>query len=186
VSRDQVDGCADATCVESQNIFVITIIIFVIIRQARKMRAVDLRLRKLLELRTETPAMLSALEAVADVHSNKPPSGERARRELRSDIEHRNLDVVREFIESLRPFEQEVHALEGAVSELKSICKQAEARIDASQKDTAEVFEAGRGVVRPRRTSRRELERTTTFLRQYELDPAEAEALEGGPAGRRR
>lgn len=63
------------------------------------MRAVDHRLRKLLELRTDTPAMLSALEAVADVHSNKPLAGERARRELRSEIEHRNLAVVHEFIE---------------------------------------------------------------------------------------
>lgn len=88
------------------------------------MRAVDVRLRKLLELRTDTPAMLSALEAVAEVHTNKALSGERARRELRSEIEHRNLDVVREFIASMQPFEQEVVALEEAVSQLKTICRQ--------------------------------------------------------------
>ena len=63
------------------------------------MKAVDMRLRKLLELRTDTPAMLSALEAVAVVHNNKPLSGERAIRELRSEIEHSNLSVVQDFIE---------------------------------------------------------------------------------------
>jgi hypothetical protein len=118
------------------------------LKRDNRMKAVDLRLRKLLELRTDTPAMVTALEAVADVHvrtclgrracvakssaativrvpqSGKPLSGERARHELRSEVEHRNLNVVLDFIASLQPFEQEVSTLQEAVAELKGICQQ--------------------------------------------------------------
>lgn len=62
-------------------------------------------------------------------------------------------------------------------------CPQAEVRVDASQRDTADFLGQAEALSQRKRTLEAELERTSAFLRQYELSPAEAEALEAGPAG---
>ena len=154
------------------------------------MKVVDQRLRKLLELRTDSPAMLEALSAVAAVHAASSASehahghgldAEGARRNLRSDIERRGLSVIHDFIERLAPVEEKVVAFSASVATLADACGRAARRIEQSEADTASFLAQAEALARKRDAVDRQLGEVTGFLATFELTDDEAAALDLGP-----
>lgn len=147
------------------------------------MKVVDQRLRKLLEVRTDSPAMLEALNAVASVHreGGAPLDSEGARRNLRSDIEHRGLDVINDFIARLAPVEDRLLAFNASVEELVASCDRATRRIEQSEADTASFLAQAEALARRRDAVDAQLAEVTEFLTKFELTDDEAAALALGP-----
>lgn len=148
------------------------------------MKVVDQRLRKLLELRTDSPAMLEALNAVASVHRESGVDSvdtEGARRNLRSDIEHRGLDVIQDFIARLAPFEEKLVAFGHNVDTLADACDRASRRIEQSEADTATFLAQAEALARQRDAVDKQLSEVTDFLARFELTDDEAAALAMGP-----
>ena len=156
-------------------------------------RVVEARLKRLLELRTDSPAMLEALDALASVSaestsasgggsSNTCGGTEARRRNLRSEVEGRNLRVITDFLARLSPMENRLEALEGAIGALSRACDGARARIEQSEVDTASFLSAADALGRKRDAAEAHLAEVTTFLTAYELRDDEADALLCGPA----
>jgi chromosome segregation ATPase len=147
------------------------------------MKVADARLRKLLELRTDSPAMLEALSAVAAVHREAGAAldTEGARRNLRSDIERRGLHVIHEFIDRLAPVEEKITSFEASVHTLSEACARASRRIEQSEADTASFLAQAESLARKRDAVDRQLSDVTAFLAKFELSDAEAAALDMGP-----
>jgi chaperonin cofactor prefoldin len=147
------------------------------------MKVVDQRLRKLLEVRTDSPAMLEALNAVASVHreGGAPLDSEGARRNLRSDIEHRGLDVINDFIARLAPVEERLLSFNSSVEELVASCDRATRRIEQSEADTASFLAQAEALARRRDEVDAQLAEVTEFLTKFELTDDEAAALAMGP-----
>lgn len=147
------------------------------------MKVVDQRLRKLLELRTDSPGMLEALSAVASVHreTGHAVDAEAARRNLRSDIERRGLSVIHDFIERLAPVEDKVVAFGQSVASLSDACARATRRIEQSEADTASFLAQAEALARRRDAVDKQLSEVTEFLSKFELTDDEAAALDMGP-----
>ena len=141
------------------------------------------RLHALLALRTDSPALLEALDSVARV-SSSGRSGlttDNARRGLRADVERRDLDVLREFVARLEPVEERMLSLEASVRVLSEACEAARSRIERSEVDTAAFLAQAEALAGKRDALGEQLNEVTAFLAEYELAPAEAAVLAAGP-----
>ena len=145
-------------------------------------KAVESRLKRLLELRTDSPAMLEALSALASVSVEGAGGVESRRRNLRSEVERRNLGVIADFIAHLTPMEHRLEALDASIGVLAGACEAARSRIDQSEADTAAFLSAAESLARQRDAADAHLADVTAFLTQYELRDDEAAALTAGPA----
>lgn len=69
------------------------------------MRIIDKKLKKVLEMRTDTPSMLESLDSLSSFYSDSGNTLE-SRRSLRTDIEDRGLDLAKSFLESMEEVEE--------------------------------------------------------------------------------
>lgn len=68
------------------------------------MRILDKKLKKVLEMRTDTPEMLESLDSLSYFYTKEGNTLE-TRRSLRTDIEDRGLQLVKNFLENVKEIE---------------------------------------------------------------------------------
>ena len=75
----------------------------------------DKKLKKVLELRTDTPVMLEALDCISEFWTDNTLE---ARRGLRHELEHENLVLSNKFIESFSPLQARIQEVDRVVDKL--------------------------------------------------------------------
>ena len=132
------------------------------------------KLKKVLDLRTDSPAMIDALDSIAPFWGDNTLE---ARRNLRSELEERNVELANRFLEAFEPFREQLEKLDASVGELEGSCSAVMTRLS----DTEGRMRAFSGEADELQRKRAELEARSTevadFLARFQLTPDEADAL---------
>ena len=88
------------------------------------------KLHKALELRTDAPAMLDALESMSSFWGTNTLE---ARRGLRQQLEHQNVLLAEEFIAAFAPLQERVAKVERVVGSLETSCSSVAVRLHEAE-----------------------------------------------------
>jgi conserved oligomeric Golgi complex subunit 6 len=138
----------------------------------------DQKLRKALELRTDTPAMLDALESMSSFWETNTLE---ARRGLRQQLENQNIQLAEDFISSFSPLQERINKVESDVLKLEGSCGLVAHRL--REAETAMYQFTERATVLSERKVGLEAQANAVeiFLSKYSLTEDELSALKGAP-----
>eukprot|EP00903_Cladosiphon_okamuranus_P006045 g5962.t1 len=157
------------------------------------------KLKKVLDMRTDTPALLESLEAIStlfsDQNSGSTPAtgaagdGEKtagvgheystldARRSLREDLERQNYNLSACFQKSFERLRDRLEGLDGCVVGLEEGCASISERLSAADASMRQ-FTLRAEALRDQRTQLgKHADQVSLFLRKFQLTPEEVEAL---------
>ena len=138
------------------------------------------RVRKLLELRTDTPEFLEALDALSSIQSEDSASGaarKDARRHLRFDLEDRSLRLIESFVVEAERVQDALLAVRTVVSELESECAKALGDLEIAERATTRFVEESSALRQARREAEQRAETVSAFLQRFQLTPQELDSL---------
>jgi len=137
------------------------------------------KLRKVAEMRTDTPAMLDALDSLALFHA--PSNSVTDRRMLRSNLEARGLDLVERFLEGCTPLENAIDDLRMRVEEIEGAFSGMKEALSENVEAIEEFKDATREVMEKKATVEEREKVMDTFLKRFKLSDAQLDALRQGP-----
>jgi len=159
------------------------------------------KLRKVQEMRTDSPALLEALDALAtfyvpestgDGHSDgEGKDGDaascawntlEARRNLRSNLEERGLRLVDEFIAEFNPIDERINLLKENVDRVHDTCDELSRKLEESALETNKFSDATKALTSKRSQVAERAQVMDTFLRRFKLSDQQLEALNSGPS----
>ena len=144
------------------------------------MRVLDKKIKRLLEMRTDSPEMLRALGSLSSFYGSKGNTLE-ARRSLRADLEQRNIELVKDFIESFSSTATKLIKLDETVKRVNKTCIEMQKKLETSEKKTRAFTEVTISL-RKRREEKIEREKLMrSFLDQFELSDRQIETLYSVP-----
>jgi len=132
-------------------------------------------------MRTDTPAMLEALDALATFFPRENTL--EARRNLRSDLECRGLDLVEKFVEEFEPIQASIDVLSNSVEEIHVICDDLVERLDKCSEETQKFKELTKELASRREDAVERAKVMDNFLKRFKLTDAQLVALRQGPQG---
>ena len=118
------------------------------------------KLKKVLDLRTDSPAMIDALDSIAPFWGDNTLE---ARRNLRSELEERNVELANRFLEAFEPFREQLEKLDASVGELEGSCSAVMTRLS----DTEGRMRAFSGEADELQRKRAELEARSTEVADF-------------------
>lgn len=83
---------------------------------------VDSRIKKVLNMRTDTSAMIDSLDAISDFFGKEGNTVD-ARRALRQDLEYQNIIIAKKFLNEFDQVQSRLQVLESDASEIENECK---------------------------------------------------------------
>lgn len=161
------------------------------------MRVLDKKLKKVLELRTDTPAMLCALDALAsfygqpaDVSSkaatapvavdrtlteNSKSGGNtlQARRTLRADLEKRGLELTSQFVKHFETVASQLELVQVSVHEFAETCNQVNDRLVDTDEATRNFLAESEGMEQRRSELLEKSASLSCFLDGFQLSEAQ-------------
>eukprot|EP00639_Heterosigma_akashiwo_P023004 CAMPEP_0206417892 /NCGR_PEP_ID=MMETSP0294-20121207/37618_1 /ASSEMBLY_ACC=CAM_ASM_000327 /TAXON_ID=39354 /ORGANISM="Heterosigma akashiwo, Strain CCMP2393" /LENGTH=115 /DNA_ID=CAMNT_0053880835 /DNA_START=11 /DNA_END=355 /DNA_ORIENTATION=+ len=93
-------------------------------------RVLDKKLKKVLEMRTDTPAMLESLQAISEFYDEGNTFD--ARKSLRQDLEKQNYTLAVKFLDQFERLKVKLEAVEKNVSNLENGCEAISQRLAAA------------------------------------------------------
>ncbi|CAM9805517.1 unnamed protein product [Choristocarpus tenellus] len=156
-------------------------------------RVLDKKLTKVLEMRTDAPAMLESLEAISTLFAEQHLEQEKitkagtgvgkggntldARKSLREDLEKQNYNLSACFLKSFERLKVRLESLDQYVTGLEDGCTSISERL-AEADDSMRQFTARAEALRQQRTKLgTQAEQVSLFLRKFQLSHKETEAL---------
>jgi conserved oligomeric Golgi complex subunit 6 len=140
------------------------------------MRVLDKKIKRLMDMRTDSPEMLRALGSLSSFYGSKGNTLE-ARRSLRADLEQRNIELVKEFIESFSKTAEKLDVLDKTVRRVNETCVEMQKKLEMSEQKTKAFSEITESL-RKRRQEKMEREKLMrSFLDQFELSDRQIETL---------
>lgn len=138
----------------------------------------DQKLRKALELRTDTPAMLDALESMSLFWDTNTLE---ARRGLRQQLENQNVQLAEDFISSFSPLQERIGKVESDVLKLEESCGLVTHRLREAETAMCQFTERA-SVLSERKVGLiSQANAVEVFLSKYSLTEAELTALKDAP-----
>ncbi|CAN1306268.1 Conserved oligomeric Golgi complex subunit 6 [Linum perenne] len=132
------------------------------------------KLKKVLECRTDTPDLLSSLTTLSNFYSDNTPQ---ARRNLRSTIEKRSLQINLDFLESSHSAQQALDQVEQEVDALAECCDRIGKALNSCSASTADIISTTERLKQDLEVTTQRQEIVSCFLRDYQLSSEEINAL---------
>lgn len=144
------------------------------------MRALEKKINKVLEMKTDTPEMMKALGSLSSFYGPRGNTLE-ARRSLRADLEKRNLRLVREFIDSFGSIEKQLSDLDKSIESINSGCVDMLKRLEETEETTGAFLCANASLKNRREEKVKKMKLMKSFLDKFELSDRQLDALHNKP-----
>ncbi|WCJ29012.1 Conserved oligomeric Golgi complex subunit 6 [Euphorbia peplus] len=132
------------------------------------------KLKKVLECRTDTPDMVSSLDALSTFYSENTPQ---SRRNLRSTIEKRSLDINNHFLQASGAAQQALDRVEDEVNALAECCDKIAKALNSCSASTGDIIGTTERLKQELEITTQRQEIVSCFLRDYQLSNEEISAL---------
>ncbi|CAM9217699.1 unnamed protein product [Phaeothamnion confervicola] len=141
----------------------------------------DKKLRKVLEMRTDSPVMLESLDSISGFFQDSGTGGTTldARRSLRDDLEKQNYHLSACFLKSFERLKERLEGLETHVHGLEDGFRGITERLAEADSRMRQFSERAEALRHQRTQSSERAEQASAFLTRFQLSPDEAAALEG-------
>eukprot|EP00884_Botryococcus_braunii_P006046 jgi/Botrbrau1/15442/Bobra.43_2s0067.1 len=138
------------------------------------------KVKKILELRTESPELLGALATLSAFYSDNSAD---ERRRLRSSIEQRALSVNEHFLSAAEAIIKALDQVQKEVDGVAGACRRINTALQTSKAASAEMVAETERIARDLAMSRSRAQLVSHFLEQYQLTGEEVAALQGEEIG---
>lgn len=132
------------------------------------------KLKKVLECRTDTPDLVASLNALSSFYDENTPH---ARRNLRSTIEKRALQINSEFLSAADSTQIALDRVEEEVNALADCCDKIAAALSSSAETTSDIISTTERLKQELEVTTQRQEIVNCFLRDYQLSNEEIKAL---------
>ncbi|PKI57249.1 hypothetical protein CRG98_022346 [Punica granatum] len=132
------------------------------------------KLKKVLESRTDTPEVLGSLNTLSTFYTDNTPQ---ARRNLRSTIEKRSLDINEEFLQASRASQLSLDRVEDEVNALADCCDRIAKALSSCSTSTGDIISTTERLKQELEMTTQRQEIVSCFLRDYQLSNEEINAL---------
>ncbi|GAB1609233.1 conserved oligomeric Golgi complex subunit 6-like [Argonauta hians] len=135
------------------------------------------KLNKILDTRIESDKeMLEALKALSTFFSE---NSLRTRRNLRSDIERRNLTINEEFVEAFSVVEEQLNSVYEEVKSMNECCLDMTNRLKNAKEQTRDLLNQTTGLQGESQKLQMKAQVADVFLDKFQLKPEECKVLRG-------
>ena len=135
---------------------------------------VDSRINKILSLRTDSSAMLEALDAISEFYSTNSVN---ARRALRQDIEAKNIELGKKFIAEYAKVCVRIESVELAFKKFEESSEKLAKKVNESDQNMKAFMEKASYLENNRNLLLDQSNEISTFLRKYQLSTDEINIL---------
>eukprot|EP00618_Florenciella_parvula_P032517 CAMPEP_0119486988 /NCGR_PEP_ID=MMETSP1344-20130328/13211_1 /TAXON_ID=236787 /ORGANISM="Florenciella parvula, Strain CCMP2471" /LENGTH=355 /DNA_ID=CAMNT_0007521799 /DNA_START=59 /DNA_END=1123 /DNA_ORIENTATION=+ len=135
----------------------------------------DKKLRKALDLRTDAPAMVEALDSISGFYGENTLE---ARRGLRHELEHQNVLLATQFIEAFTPLNDRLVEVDSVVGHLEQSCVAVSDRLRNAETAMIQFTERAADLQKQRDEMLVQADEVSAFLSHYTLTPHEVHALQ--------
>ncbi|XP_050238959.1 conserved oligomeric Golgi complex subunit 6 [Mercurialis annua] len=132
------------------------------------------KLKKVLECRTDTPDLVSSLDVLSSFYSDNTPQ---ARRNLRSTVEKRSLQINFQFLQASHAAQQALDRVEEEVNSLDQCCDKIAKALNSCSASTGDIISTTERLKQELEVTTQRQEIVLCFLRDYQLSNEEINAL---------
>ncbi|KAK8639926.1 hypothetical protein V6N13_138292 [Hibiscus sabdariffa] len=132
------------------------------------------KLKKVLECRTDTPEVLASLNTLSTFYTENTPQ---ARRNLRSTIEKRSLDINLDFLRASQAAQLALDRVEDEVNSLADCCDKIAKALSSCSANTGDIVNTTERLKQELEVTTQKQQTVSYFLRDYQLSPQEISAL---------
>lgn len=132
------------------------------------------KLKKVLECRTDSPDLVASLNALSSFYDE---NSAHARRNLRSTIEKRALEINREFLSAADSTQIALDRVEEEVNALADCCDKIAAALSSSAATTSDIISTTERLKQELEVTTQRQEIVNCFLRDYQLSNEEVSEL---------
>ncbi|PNW74161.1 hypothetical protein CHLRE_13g587750v5 [Chlamydomonas reinhardtii] len=134
------------------------------------------KVKKVLEIKTETPELLSSLQTLSTFYTDNTPA---ARRGLRTTIEKRGLAINERFIGAAESVIKALDEVQRSLDALSGSCGAISGVVAATKSSSASLLADTERLARDLEAVERKQGLVAQFLDTYQLTPEEVAALQG-------
>lgn len=133
------------------------------------------KIKRVTALRLDDPSMRSALDVVGEFYTENTAE---ARRQLKSNVERRQVEYAEKFLRQFAPVKEALLAVERRAVQLESHVSGVASSVRSADDSCRLVLAEYRALEERRDEAIRRRDAVDAFLSQYQLQPSELEALE--------
>lgn len=135
---------------------------------------VDSRINKVLAMRTDSVAMLEALDAISEFYVSNTVD---ARRMLRQDLELQNINLAKKFLAEFESVRNRIEDVENLSEKLESACGALASRVKDADENMKSFMEKATQLESRRNFYESQSKEIKTFLSRFQLTNAEIDLL---------
>jgi len=139
---------------------------------------VDSRINKVLAMRTDSVAMLEALDAISEFYVANTVE---ARRALRQDLELQNIHLGKKFLVEFEQVRQKIEAVEEYSGRLETECRLLASRVSEADENMKSFMEKASELENRRNFYEEQSKEIASFLGQFQLSSEEVDVLYRAP-----
>lgn len=132
------------------------------------------KLKKVLECRTDNPEVVASLNTLSNFYTENTPQ---ARRNLRSTIEKRSLQINLDFLRASQAAQLSLDRVEDEVNSLADCCDKIANALSSCSASTGDIINTTERLKQELEVTTQKQEIVSCFLRDYQLSPQEINAL---------
>ncbi|XWS62266.1 hypothetical protein CRYUN_Cryun07bG0195500 [Craigia yunnanensis] len=132
------------------------------------------KLKKVLECRTDSPEVVASLNTLSTFYNENTPQ---ARRNLRSTIEKRSLQINLDFLRASQAAQLALDRIEDEVNSLADCCDRIAKALSSCSASTGDIINTTERLKQELEVTTQKQEIVSYFLRDYQLSPQEINAL---------
>ena len=135
---------------------------------------VDSRINKILAMRTDSVAMLEALDAISEFYVANTVD---ARRALRQDLELQNIQLAKKFLNEFDQVRQRIERVEEEAKKMEAGCNLLASRVSDADSNMKSFMEKASELENRRNFYSEQSKEISSFLNRFQLSTAEVNIL---------
>ena len=135
---------------------------------------VDSRINKILAMRTDSVAMLGALDAISEFYGANTVD---ARRSLRQDLEHQNIQLAKKFLGEFDQVRQHIQVVEDQANNMVDACNALASRVSDADSNMKSFMEKASELENRRNFMFDQSKEIAAFLSRFQLSSTEVNVL---------
>ena len=135
---------------------------------------VDSRINKILAMRTDSVAMLEALDAISEFYGANTVD---ARRSLRQDLELQNIQLAKRFLSEFDQVHKNIQEVENQANGMVEACQSLASRVSDADSNMKSFMEKASELENRRNMYNLQSEEIRTFLGRFQLSSKEVDIL---------